>query len=132
MPTTVATFYQLLDDPPAPLVAGAPVTLTQSVDVTPADGEGALLTWMAQRTSAAAATYTVTLNGNLLNPNPYVVNIVGVAGAPQTSELYAMQEAFPQSYVNQGNNVVTFTETGGAAGTLVISDVMLWVRVRVA
>jgi hypothetical protein len=127
MPTTVATFYQLLDDPPAPLAAGAPVTLSQSVDVTPADGEGALLTWMAQRTSAAAATYTVTLNGNLLNPNAYVVGIV----AP-TSELYAMQEAFPQSYVNQGNNVVTFTETGGAAGTLVISDVMLWVRVRVA
>ena len=41
-----------------------------------------------------------------------------------------MQEAFPTSNVKQGNNVVAFTATAGA-GTLRISDVMLWVRVRV-
>jgi hypothetical protein len=124
MPTTVATFYQMLDDNKS-LTVATPVTLTQSVDVTPADGEGALLTWMAQRTSAAAVTYTVALNGNLLNPNAYVVNTVGA-----TTEVYAMQEAFNTSNVIQGNNVVAFTATTGA-GTLVISDVMLWVRVNV-
>ena len=77
------------------------------------------MTWMAQRTSAAAVTYTVTLNGVVLNTYPVT-----------STEPAAMQEAFPQSNVRQGNNVLAFTATTGA-GTLVISDVMLWVRVYV-
>ena len=127
MPTTVSTFYQMLDGN-APLDTATAVTLTQFVDVTPAGGEGALVTWMAQRTSAAAVTYTVTLNGVLLNT--YAVNTVYVNAAG--TEVYAMQEAFTTPQVNQGNNVLTFTATGGGAGTMVISDVMLWVRVQVA
>jgi hypothetical protein len=115
---SVATFYQLLDVNKS-LTAAAPVTLTQSVDVTPADGEGALLTWMAQRTSAAAVTYTVSLNGVVLNTYPVT-----------STEPAAMQEAFSQSNVNQGNNVLAFTRTAGA-GSLRISDVMLWVRVNI-
>ena len=111
-------------DANAPLIAATPVTLTQSVDVTPAGGEGALVTWMAQRTSAAAVTYTVTLNGVLLNTYP--VNSVGAS-----TEVYAMQEAFKTPTVNQGRNVLAFTVTAGA-GTMVISDVLLWIRVNVA
>jgi hypothetical protein len=125
----VATFYQLLDvNSNKSLVGGGPpVTLTQTVDVTPAGGEGALVTWMAQRTSAAEVTYTVALNGVVLST--YTVNTVGETGTPQNTEKYAMQKAFHTSNVNRGNNVLAFTATGGA-GTLVISDVMLWVRVQ--
>ena len=104
------------------LTTTTPVTLTRSVDVTPAGGEGALVTWMAQRTTAAEVTYTVTLNGVVLNT--YTVNTVG----PST-EKYAMQEAFHTSNVKKGQNVLAFTVTGGT-GTMVISDVMLWVRVK--
>jgi hypothetical protein len=114
---SVATFYQMLDINKS-LTAATPVTLTRPVDVTPAGGEGALLTWMAQRTSAEEVTYTVTLNGVLLHTYPVT-----------STEPAAMQEAFSQSNVNHGNNVVAFTATGGA-GTLEISDVMLWVRVK--
>jgi hypothetical protein len=126
---SVATFYQLLDvDSNKSLVGGGPpVTLTQTVDVTPAGGEGALVTWMAQRTSAAEVTYTVSLNSVVLST--YTVNTVGETGTPQNTEKYAMQKAFHTSNVNRGNNVLAFTPTGGA-GTLVISDVMLWVRVQ--
>ena len=124
---SVATFYQLLDGNKSLVGGGPPVTLTQSVDVTPAGGEGALVTWMAQRTSAAEVTYTVTLNGVVLNT--YTVNTVGETGTPQNTEKYAMQDAFHTSNVNRGNNLLEFTATGGA-GTMVISDVMLWVRVK--
>jgi hypothetical protein len=118
---SVATFYQL-QDANTPLTTTTPVTLSQFVDVTPAGGEGALVTWMAQRTSAEEVTYTVTLNGVVLNT--YTVNTV----APST-EKYAMQDAFHTSNVKKGQNVLAFTVTGGA-GTLEISDVMLWVRVK--
>jgi hypothetical protein len=113
----VATFYQLLDHD-TPLTT-TPITLTQSIGVTPAGGEGALVTWMAQRTSAAAATYTVTLNGVVLK---------SVADTPLTPT--AMQEACDASNVKKGSNVLAFTVVAGA-GTMVISDVMLWIRVDV-
>jgi hypothetical protein len=126
---SVATFYQLLDvGSNRSLVGGGPpVTLTQTVDVTPAGGEGALVTWMAQRTSAAEVTYTVSLNSVVLST--YTVNTVGETGTPQNTEKYAMQKAFHTNNVHRGNNVMAFTATGGT-GTLVISDVMLWVRVQ--
>jgi hypothetical protein len=111
----VATFYQMLDNDTR--LATTPITLTQNVTVTPAGGEGALVTWMAQRTSAAAATYTVTLNGVVLKT---------VADTPLTPT--AMQEAFDASNVKMGSNVLAFTVVAGA-GTLVIGDVMLWIRV---
>jgi hypothetical protein len=118
----VATYYQL-QDAPLPLTT-SPITLTQNVTVTPAGGEGALVTWMAQRTSAAAVDFTVALNGQVLNT--YSINSVGASTDP-----IAMQEAFPTPPVNQGNNVLTFAPLATSTGTAVISDVMLWIRVDV-
>ena len=123
MPTTVATFYQFQDSTPVGLGA-VPMTLTQSVTVTPTGGEAALVTWMAQRTSPVAVTYTVSLNSVLLNT--YAVTTVG-----PTTEIYAMQVSFTTPAVIQGDNVLTFARTG-ATGTMVISDVLLWVPVNVA
>ena len=124
---SVATFYQFQDKTPVGL-AGVPVTLTQTVTVTPTPGAVAVVTWMAQRTSTAAVTYTVSLNSVVLNT--YFVTTVGATAFGQPTEIYAMQVSFKTPPVIQGANVLTFTRVG-LTGTLVISDVMLWVPVDV-
>jgi hypothetical protein len=127
---SVATFYQFQDKTPVGLVAGgSPVTLTQTVTVTPTSGAVAVLTWMAQRTSTAAVGYTVSLNSVVINT--YSVSTVGATATGQPTEMYAMQVSFKTPPVIQGPNVLTFTIVG-LTGTLVISDVMLWVPVDVA
>jgi hypothetical protein len=115
----VATYYQLADDPRT--LTTSPITLTQNVKVTPAGGEGALVTWMAQRTSATPVDFTVSLNGQVLNTYS-----VGASTDPT-----AMQESFPTPPVNQGDNVVEFAPLATSTGTMLISDVMLWIRVEV-
>jgi hypothetical protein len=126
---TVATYYQLQDD----LVnVTSSLTLTQNITVTPAGGEGALVTWFAGTAapgSSTTATYTVTLNGTLI-------------GSYEVSGYYAfvpdripVQEAIATNVVKHGsgaagNNVLIFTKTGGGA-TLTLSAVMLWHRVNV-
>lgn len=117
---TVATYYQLLDSE-IELEIGGDIdrTLTQSVGVAPASGEGAALSWMARRKGNGSVTYTVTLNGNLLNT--YTVT---------SADRFAVQETTGTNDVNQGNNNVVFEVTGGT-GTLGLGDVMLWHRVNV-
>ena len=119
MPTG-ATHYQLLDGE-IELEIGGDIarTFTQSVGVDPASGEGAALTWMARRKGTGSVTYTVTLNGKLLNT--YTVT---------SADRFAVQETTGTDDVNQGNNTVVFTVTGGD-GTLGLGDVMLWHRVNV-
>jgi hypothetical protein len=119
---SVATYYQLADGTVA--LGGSAITFTQSVDVTPAGGEGALVTWMVQRTSAAPVDFTLELNGQVLNT--YSINSVGASTDP-----IAMQEAFTTPTVNQGSNVLAFAPLATSTGTAVISDVMLWIRVDV-
>ena len=116
----VATYYQLLDSE-IDLRTGEDIdrAFQQSVPVAPAGGEGGLVTWMARRKATGSVTYTVKLNGDVLNT--YTLN---------SAERFAVQETTGTTQVNQGNNTVTFTVTGGT-GTLGISDVMLWHRVDV-
>jgi hypothetical protein len=117
---TVATYYQLLDVETDLRIGGdIDRTFTQSVGVAPASGEGALVTWMARRKGTGSVTYTVTLNGNLLNT--YTVT---------STDRFTIQEATDTANVNQGNNDIVFTVTGGT-GTLGLGDVMLWHRVNV-
>jgi hypothetical protein len=117
----VATFYQLLDseidlsDQPG---GDNDRTFTQSVGVPVVAGEGALVTWMARRKATGSVTYTVTLNGTLLNT--YTVN---------STDRFALQETVDTAQVIQGNNDLVFRVTGGT-GTLGLGDVMLWHRVN--
>jgi uncharacterized protein (DUF2147 family) len=119
---TVATYYQLQDDL-INLSTGS-LTRTQNIPVTPAGGEGALVTWLAGNAGAPAGNvnYTVTLNGTKLGD--YVMEaILPTIKIP-------MQEATLTGDVKKGNNVLVFTKTGGT-GTLTLSAVMLWHRVNV-
>ena len=117
---TVATFYQLQD---GEIELGNPDidrTFTQSVGVAPASGEGALVTWMARRKgTGSSVTYTVTLNGNLLNT--YTLT---------SADRFAVHETTDTTEVIQGNNEIVFRITSGT-GFLKISDLMLWHRVNV-
>jgi len=119
---TVATYYQLKDDQVE--LSGGSLTLSQSIPVTPAGGEGALVTWLAGRAAAPGGnvTYNVTLNGTKLGD--YVMEAI------QPTIKIPMQEATVSGNVKKGNNVLVFTKTGGA-GTLTLSAVMLWHRVNV-
>jgi hypothetical protein len=120
--TAVATYYQLLDaEDELKNVAGDDDRfLTQSVDVQPASGEGAALTWMARRKGTGSVTYTVTLNGHRLNT--YTVT---------SADRFAVQETIDTDRVIQGDNEVHFQVTDGT-GVLGLSDVMLWHRVNVS
>ena len=125
MPTIVATFYQLQDDEVNLAAAGGglpdKVTLKQSVTVTPALGEGALVSWVARRLpgSIGSVTYTVTLNSNGLGT--YTTS---------SDERIGIQEATDTNFVIRGDNELVFQVFGGTA-TLLVGDVMLWHRVRV-
>lgn len=116
----VATYYQLLDSE-IDLRIGGDIdrTLTQSVGVLPASGEGGKVSWMARRKASGSVTYTVTLNGQLLNT--YTVS---------SADRFALHETIDSNQVNQGDNNLVFTVTGGT-GTLGLGDVMLWHRVNV-
>jgi hypothetical protein len=88
---SVATFYQL-QDANAPLTTTTPVTLSQFVDVTPAGGEGALVTWVAREsTGTGSVDYTVTLNNVRLNT--YTLT---------STEPITMQEAIDTNNVKKG------------------------------
>jgi hypothetical protein len=119
MPTVVATYYQLQDDEIE--VSGGKVTFRQSVGVTPAGGEGALVTWVAREgTGAANVTYTVTLNN-------FPLNIYTLT----STERITIQEATDTNNVIRGDNQLVFEVTSNTGGTLVVGDVMLWHRVSV-
>jgi hypothetical protein len=127
MAKTVATYYQLQDDLvnlSATGPAGA-LKLQQSITVTPAGGEGALVTWLAGRaaTPAGGVTYTVTLNTTPLGSYEVVTGLNPAIRIP-------VQEATITGAVKNGLNQLVFTKTGGT-GTLVLSAVMLWHRVDV-
>ena len=115
----VATYYQLVDKE-VTLAVGAKREFTQPVGVTPAGGEGALVTWVARRVAPAAGTldYTVTLNAHLLGT--YTLT----SAAP-----VAIQEATDTSHVIKGTNKLVFEVKPGGTGDLHFSAVMLWHRV---
>jgi hypothetical protein len=120
--TPVATYYQLLDvETDLELGVGNQddIILSQSVGVAPVSGEGAVVTWMARCKGGGSVTYTVTLNGTLLNT--YTVT---------SADRFALQETTSTSHVNQGDNELIFEVTSGN-GTLGLGDVMLWHRVNV-
>ena len=123
---TVATYYQLQDDLinlSATGPAGA-LKFTQSITVTPAGGEGALVTWFAGAVvPGGGVTYTVTLNGTQLGSYE-VFPVLGSTFRIPT------QETTATNVVIKGTNQLVFTKTGGT-GTLTLSAVMLWHRVNV-
>jgi hypothetical protein len=117
---TVATFYQLLDSEVELRIGGdLDRTFTQSVGVTPAGGEGALVTWNARRKATGSVTYTVTLNGTVLNT--YTIT---------SGDRFVVQEATQTADVIQGDNNLVFTVPAGT-GTLGVSDIILWHRLNV-
>jgi hypothetical protein len=130
MPTTVATYYQLRDDPIN--LSGAVGTIlkfTQPITVTPAGGEGALVTWFAGAVFGGGnVTYTVTLNGTLLGSYEAFAVLAGTFRIP-TQETIA-SNVLKHGSGAAGNNDLVFTKTGGV-GTLTLSAVMLWHRVSV-
>jgi hypothetical protein len=119
---TVATYYQLQDNP---VDVSTPLTLSQSIPVTPAGGEGALVTWQAGTAGGGFATYKVEVNGNKLGDYLALSISTGAitGGIP-------VQETTTTSDVRKGPNQLVFTKTGGT-GTLQLSAVMLWHRVNV-
>ena len=116
----VATFYQLLDSEIELRIGGdIDRAVRQFVADPAASGEGAVLAWMVRRKSTGSVTYTVTLNGNLLNT--YTLD---------SADRFAVHETTGSDDINQGDNDVVFRVTGGT-GTLGLSDVVLWHRVDV-
>jgi len=118
--TTVATYHQLLDTE-IDLRIGADTdrTFTQSVAEAPVSGEGVVVTWVVRRKAAGSVTYTVVLNGTLLNT--YTVT---------SADKVTVTETTSTSNANAGDNEIVFTVTGGT-GTLGLGDVLLWTRVNV-
>jgi hypothetical protein len=122
----VATYYQLVDNPTD---VSASLTLSQSVPVTPAGGEGALVTWLASAVPGAGSafvTYEVKVNGNKIGDYTafdFSGSTLPTAGIP-------VQEATTTSDVKKGTNQLVFTKTGGPRA-LRLSAVILWHRVNV-
>jgi hypothetical protein len=120
---TVATYYQLQDNP---VDVSTTLTLSQSIPVTPAGGEGALVTWQAGTAAGTGfVSYKVEVNGNKLGDYLAVnFSAAGITGG------IPVQETTTTPDVNKGPNQLVFTKTGGP-GTLRLSAVMLWHRVNV-
>jgi hypothetical protein len=117
---TVATYYQLQDNPTD---VSASLTLSQSVPVAPAGGEGALVTWLAGAVVGTGdVTYRVEVNGNSIG-DYQAFDFGQIIPIP-------VQEATNTNDVRQGGNQLVFRKTGGP-GTLRLSAVMLWHRVNV-
>ena len=118
--TTVATYHQLLDVE-IDLAIGDDIdrTFTQNVPVAPVSGEGVVVTWVVRRKATGSVTYTVELNGTLLNT--YTVT---------SADKVTVTETTSTSIAKQGDNELVFTVTGGT-GTLGLGDVLLWTRVNV-
>jgi len=86
---------------------------------TPADGEGAVLTWTMRRSVAGNATYEVRVNGAVVGTYTH-----------GSEERYSVQEALSSNQINAGENTVTFY-AGGVQynGSLIVGDVVLHYRV---
>ena len=119
--TTVATYQQVLDvEIDLQLVGGdTDRTFTESVPVAPVSGEGVVVSWVARRKASGNVTYTVELNGTLLNT--YTVT---------SADKVTVTETTSTSNAVVGDNTLVFTVTGGN-GTLGLGDILLWTRVDV-
>jgi hypothetical protein len=117
---TVAN-YILFTDAAFELQAGADInrTLTRNIEDVPVSGQGALLTWNVKRVGTGNVTYTVHLNGSLINTHTVTLG-----------ERRAMQEATGTENVRQGENNVVFEVTDGT-GILNVSSVMCFYRQEV-
>ncbi|UFP95045.1 hypothetical protein [Gloeobacter morelensis] len=115
----VANFAQFTDGSVSLDYLDAPANFVRNLD-TPANGEGAVLTWTVRRFGSGPATYKVHVNGNLVGTYTHSLE-----------ERYAVQEALSTGEIHAGQNSVTFFTDADASfdGELSIGDVVLHYRV---
>lgn len=94
-------------------------TLTEEIAVQPQSGEGGLLLWNVRREGTGSVSYSITINDG--NTTSFTID---------DPEWRSIQEVVSTGAINQGQNNVVITVTGGT-GRLSIGDVTLMYRLNV-